>query len=136
MQAMRRASFLTGLIVTGALLAVPAGAKEGVRAKLDNAVRLGTPAGKTVRVAWHLVDADGGHFGAGGIYLRVSRCGHPPVKVRAISRGRGYSARFRVPRGGMRKLLVGLEGVRIVGEHRERADRYFQFDPPLQRDCP
>ena len=135
MQAMRRATFLAVLTVTGALLAVPAGAKEGVRAKLDNDVRLSTPAGKTIRVAWHLVDADGRHFGAGGIYLRVSRCGRRPLTVRAVSRGRGYSARFRVPRGGIRKLVVGLEGVRIVGERRERADKYFQFDPPLHRDC-
>jgi hypothetical protein len=50
------------------------------------------------------------------------------------SRG-GYSARVRVPKGGIRKLLVGLEGWQIVGDRQKRADRFFQFDPPLARDC-
>jgi hypothetical protein len=35
----------------------------------------------------------------------------------------------------VRKLLVGLRGVRIIGNRRERADLFFQFDPPLHRDC-
>jgi hypothetical protein len=56
--------------------------------------------------------------------------------VSATARGRGrYMARVKVRKGGIRKLLVGLEGWRIVGDRRERADRFFQFDPPLYRRC-
>src|SRR5439155_12323554 len=73
---MRSARLLAGLIAAAAVLALPAAAKEGVRARLDAHVRLDTAPGKTMRVAWHLFDEKGRPFGAGGIYLRVSRCGH------------------------------------------------------------
>jgi hypothetical protein len=133
---MRSARLLVGLIAAAAVLALPAAAKEGVRARLDAPVRLDTASGKTIRVAWHLFDEKGRPFGAGGIYLRVSRCGHGPLRIPAVARGRGgYSVRLRVPSGGVRKLLVGLRGVRIIGNRRERADLFFQFDPPLHRDC-
>jgi len=127
---------LVGVIAAGAMLAAPAAAKQGVRAKLDGPVHLGTAPGKTIRVAWRLVDENGRPFGASGIYLRVSRCGHRPLRVPATERARGsYSARVKVPRGGIRKLLVGLTGWRIIGNRTERADAFFQFDPPLYRRC-
>ena len=133
---MRKTLLLAVLIASAALLTVPAAAKDGVRATLDEPVRLGTPPGRTIKVAWHLVDEAGRPFGAGGIYLRVSRCHRRPLAVRATERGRGgYSARVRVPRGGIRKLVVGLPGWRTVGGRTERADMYFQFDPPLARRC-
>jgi len=124
------------LLAVGALLATPTAAKEGVRAKLDEPVRLDVPPKTTIRVAWHLVDEEGRPFGASGIYLRVSRCGRKAMRIPATARGRGgYSARVRVPRGGIRKLLVGLQGWRIIGDRRERADAFFQFDPPVYRRC-
>jgi hypothetical protein len=133
---MRSARLVAVPLAVGALLAIPAAAKEGVRAKLDTPVRLATKPGKALRVAWHLADAGGRPFGASGIYLRVSRCGHGSLRIRARSRGHGgYSARMRVPKGGIRKLAVGLEGVTIVGGHSRRSDAVFQFDPPLRRDC-
>jgi len=136
---MRRAHLLGILLAGCAVLAAPAVAKEGVRAKLDAPVRLGAAPGTTIRVAWHLVDEDGRRLGASGIYLRVSRCGRGPLRIPATERGnrsnRRYSARVRVPKGGIRRLLVGLKGWRIVGERRERADVLFRFDPPIQRRC-
>src|SRR5688500_3988107 len=115
---------------------MPAAAQDGVRAAVDEPGRLGTPAGETIKVAWHLVDQEGRAFGASGIYLRVSRCGRPPLTVPATERSRdGYSARVKVPKGGIRKLRVGLRGWRIIGTRKERADRFFQFDPPLVRRC-
>lgn len=123
-------------IVTAALLAMPATAKEGVRAKLSEPVRLDAPAGATLSVAWRLVDAQGRRFGAGGIYLRVARCGRGPLTVRATARSSGgYTARVKVPRGGIRELVVGLQGWRIVRDRKQRADRFFAFDPPLARRC-
>jgi hypothetical protein len=47
----------------------------------------------------------------------------------------GYSARVKLPKGGIRKLLVGLQGWQIDGDQQTRADRFFQFDPPLARRC-
>jgi hypothetical protein len=131
-----RSALLLLLLMAAALVATPAAAKDGVRAKLDEPVLLGTAPGKTITVAWHLLDRKERPFGASGIYLRVSRCGRRPLTVRASEHGRGgYSARVKVPKGGIRKLLVGLQGWRIIGDKQERADRYFQFDPPLARRC-
>jgi hypothetical protein len=133
---MRATRLLVGLVIASASLAMPATAKEGVRAKLDEPFRLDAAPGKTVRVAWRLVDEEGSSFGASGIYLRVSRCGRKPLKIRATERGRGrYSARIKVPKGGIRKLMVGLKGWRVIGDRKERADASFQFDPPLARRC-
>jgi hypothetical protein len=133
---MRRLLVLPVLLAAGALPAMPAVAKEGVRAKLDRPVRLDAAPGRAVRVVWRLVDEDGRPFGASGIYLRVSRCGRPPLRVHARERAPGrYSARVTVPRGGIRKLVVGLKAWRIVGERRERADALFPFEPVLRRRC-
>ena len=128
---------LLGAALLGASLTVPAVAKEGVRAKLDAPVRMDAAPGTMVRVAWRLVDPDGAPFGASGIYLRVSRCGQRPMRIRATATGNGhYVARVKVSKGRIRKLMVGLEGWRIIGERKERRDKYFQFDPPLGRRCP
>ena len=128
-------AFLTILAVAGLLVASPAGGKGGVRAKLDRPVRLDTAPGKRITVAWHLFDRDDHAFMASGIYLRVSRCGRKPLRLAATDRGDGYFVRMTVPNGGVRKLMVGLKGWRIYRGRRERADAYFQFDPPLYRDC-
>ena len=133
---MRLVALVFLAVAASALLTSGAPAKEGVRATLDSPVRLDTPAGKTMRVAWHLADGDGHPFGAGGIYLRVSRCGATPLRIRANERGDGkYSARFTVPEGGVRKLMVGLKGWRIIGKRKERADAVFNFVPALGRRC-
>ena len=134
---MRPALLLLVLVATAvAVIAVPAAAKDGVRAKLDKPVRLGTAPGRTITVAWHLFDRNGGRFGASGIYLRVSRCGRKPLTVYATDHGSGgYSARVKVPKGGIRKLMVGLEGWQIIGEKQRRHDAFFPFDPPVVRRC-
>lgn len=132
----RRAGLTLSLV---ALLAAPAAAKEGVRAKAEGKVKLGARAGTVMTVTWRLVDRAGHPFGASGIYLRGTRCrGGAPVRVRARARGGGrYSATITVPRGGIRRLTVGLEGWRMYpGGRRERADLVFAFDPPLSRRCP
>jgi hypothetical protein len=133
---MRAARLVTIAISAFALLTSPATAKEGVVAKLEGKVRLGAAAGKTIRVTWRLVDADGHAFGAGGIYLRVARCGGGGRRVDARDLGGGrFTARVVVPKGRIRKLRVGLEGWRITPGKTERADRFFEFDPPLVRRC-
>ena len=120
-----------------ALPAAPAAPKGGVRAVAEGEVRLATPAGERMRVTWRLEDEDGRPFGASGIYLRVSRCAGKPRLVAARSLGEGrYTARFTVPRRGIRKLMVGLEGWRTVaGGSPQRADAIFNFVPALGRRC-
>ena len=133
---MRPALLFAGVIAAAALLAMPAAAKQGVRAKLDAPVRLDSAPGKKIHVVWRLVDEDGRPFGASGIYLRVSRCGRRPLKLPASERKLGsYSVRVKMPKRGIRKLLVGLKGWRIIGGRKQRADAFFQFDPPLYRRC-
>jgi hypothetical protein len=129
-----RASFAAAATVAVAtLLAVPAAAKDGVRAKLDRPVALA--GAKTVTVKWRLVDEHGELFKAGGIYLRVSACGRARVDVPAKASGDGYTARVRVPPRGLRKLVVGLQGWTTADGRTTRRDKHFQFVPPLARDC-
>jgi len=133
---MRTARFITVAISAVLLLALPASAKEGVRAKLEGTVRLGAAPGKTIGVTWRLVDAHGHAFGASGIYLRVSRCGGGLRRLKARNLGGGrFAARLIVPPRGIRKLRVGLAGWRIAGGKAQRADMLFEFDPPLVRRC-
>ena len=136
---MRHARTLVPLLAAALLLAVPASAKEGVRAELIKPAELdltGTP-GERTRVEWRLRDEEGTPFGAGGIYLRVSRCGRKPLRIAARELGIGrYSATFRMPRRGVRKLMVGLEGWRSYPSGRtERADAIFNFVPAIGRRC-
>ena len=134
---MRAIRCITVFICAFAVVALPASAKDGVRAKLEGSVRLAATPGQTIPVTWRLVDARGNAFGASGIYLRVSRCGGGLRRVRARNLGGGrFSARVRVPAGGIRRLRVGLEGWRIpAGGRAQRADMLFEFDPPLVRRC-
>lgn len=133
---MRRARFITIVICAVLLLAWPASAKDGVRAKLEGSVRLGATPGKTIAITWRLVDAHGRPFGASGIYLRVSRCGGGLRRVKARNLGGGrFSARAVVPAGGIRMLRVGLAGWRTAGGVTTRADMVFAFVPPLVRTC-
>jgi hypothetical protein len=128
---------MTCVIIVGlALTATAVRAKEGVVAVADRPIDLAAAPGTRVHFAWHLVDGDGRPFGASGIYLRVSRCGRKPLLITARNRGPGgYTARFTVPRGGIRKLMVGLEGWQITPGATKRADRIFNFVPALGRRC-
>ena len=127
---------LVAVGLSAAATALPAGAKEGVRAVLEKPVNLRTAPNERIRIEWRLLDEQARPFGASGIYLRVSRCGGNPRVVSARARGRGrYVASVRAPERGIRKLLVGLKGWRITPARKMRADRYFQFDPPLYRRC-
>ena len=53
----------------------------------------------------------------------------------ATRSGDGYTARVKVPPRGLRKVIVGLQGWQTADGRTTRRDRFFQFDPPLARDC-
>lgn len=133
---MPSARFIAIAICAVVLLAVPAAAKEGVRAKLEGTVQLGAAPGKKIRITWRLIGADGHAFGASGIYLRVSRCGGGAHRVNARNLGGGrFSARVVVPTARIRTVGVGLMGWRTADGKTRRADVFFAFDPPLARRC-
>ena len=132
---MRNSFAVAAVVAAAALLAVPAEAKDGVRAKLARAVSLAPTADTTRTVTWRLIDEYGDEFKAGGIYLRVSRCGRAPLIVAAKRSANGYTARVKVPPRGLRKVIVGLGGWQTGDGRTTRRDKFFQFDPPLARDC-
>jgi hypothetical protein len=114
-------------------VAAPASGKGDVRARIDGPVRCDAAAGSTITVAWRLTSVEGDRrrpFGAGGVFVRLlSRSGARPTKARARSARRGrYSARVRVPRGEIRRLQIGLDGTRYVGDRVEPAPIYFRIE--------
>lgn len=101
-------------------LAVPAlaPAKGDVRATITSPTRCDAAAGKRITVRFDLTVADqtGARqpFGAAEIFVVLRRHGAAGVKRRATSLGAGtgrYSARLTVPRGGIKRIDVGVEGV-------------------------
>ena len=136
---MRSARVITVVICTFCLLAVPASAKDGVRAKLEGSARLGTAPGKTIRLS-------GASSTRAGIVRRIGdlpagltlRRRVAPREGSQSGRRAGGSRRGRsCPAGGIRMLRVGLVGWRTAGGVTERADMVFGFRPavraPLRR---
>jgi hypothetical protein len=114
-------------------VATPAAGKDDVRARIEGTVRCDAAAGSTISVAWRLESVERGRrrrFGAGDVFVRLlSRSGARPTKARARSTRRGrYRARVRVPRGEIRRLQIGLDGIRYVGDRIERAPIYFRIE--------
>jgi hypothetical protein len=114
-------SRLSALAVAGAvpLLVAPGGAaaKERVTATIHAPTRCDAVAGHRITVAFQLTSWAQGTpqpFGAGGVFVVLRRFGAKPgVKRAATSAGSGtgrYTARVTVPRGGIRRIDVGLEG--------------------------
>ena len=67
-------------------------------------------------------------FGAGGLFVRLR--GEAGGFSRALGRGSDgrYTARVKVPRGGLASIRFGLDGVRIVAGHESPAPVYFPLD--------
>ena len=110
---------MLALAAATALAAAPlAPTKEGARARLTARLPLGAPPGATIRIGWK-VDAPDGHggrqpFGARGMFVRLlSRTGAASTTAaddgRTGSVGR-YTARVRVPAGGIGGIRTGLHG--------------------------
>jgi len=104
--------------------------KEGVRARLVTPVPLAAAPGAKVTIVWTLSYDDRGHrrrFGAGGVFVRLlSASGGRSVDSLDTRGRRGrYSARVRVPRGGIGGIRIGLEGTRYSKGRAEQADIFF-----------
>jgi hypothetical protein len=114
----RSALALFAAVVLASIVAVPAGAKDGVKATLTTTIPLDAAAGTRVRVAWRLfsVDERGKKrpFGAGGVFVRLLSASGAEAKEGLASAGPSgtgeHEATVVVPEGGIRDIEIGLHG--------------------------
>ena len=114
-------AFLVGLIAA-LVLAAGALAKDGVVARLANPNVLREPGGTKVALVWTL-KAGNEPFGAEGIYVRLNGGRETPAN-RLGPPGR-FRARLTIPRGGVRSIVIALQGWRTDGNGTRRADWRF-----------
>lgn len=123
---------IVAAVIVGLLALAPAAsAKENVRVRLENRIDLDARPGSTITVKWRLYVRDTGRpFGAAELFVRLRSKGSGAA-TRAYGKGGNgrYSARIRVPRGGMGGIRFGLMGYRIYpGGETEPAPVYFPLD--------
>lgn len=113
---MRKVGFTIALLVGVAVAtATPSAAKEGVVAKVRVPVSRAADPGTRVTIEWELTSVESGRartFSADGVFARLF--GPDGTRSRRsfaieIERGR-YRATARVPRGGVRRVVIGLMG--------------------------
>jgi hypothetical protein len=118
--------FVFGITVAALalLVAVPAAAKEGVKATLTTPVPLDAKDGERIKIAWTLSAEDGSEpFGASGIYVRLAAPQGAPAVTEYAGGDRGdYFANIRVPKGGIGDIQIGLQGWRTDARGTRRAD--------------
>jgi hypothetical protein len=100
---------IVALVVTG-----PAAAKEGAQAHLLRPLPTHPAPGGFITVRW-TVDVPGPNgarvpFSAIGMFVRLVGRGTSVTAAAMQSAGPPYSARIRVPRGGIRRVRFGLMG--------------------------
>lgn len=139
---MRRAlvTALVGACVALAGLATalpPAASKEGVVARVLTPIPRDARPGARLKVVWTLSYVDGGKrrpFGAGRVFIRLFGPGGSRsrrVYATELERGR-YRARVTVPRGGVRRVAIGLMGMRCAGSCRPDPVLFRIADDPLR----
>jgi len=93
----------------------PTAAKEGVVARVLTPIPRNSQPGTKLRVVWTLSSVEDGKrrpFGAGGVFIRLfgpDGARSPRVYASEPELGR-YRAQVRVPRGGVRRIVIGLMG--------------------------
>ena len=130
---MKRALLVAAVLGLTAAAAPPAHAKEGVTAHLENRLSLKAKPGTTVRVTWSLYVLEHGEkrpFGASGLFVRAR--GKGGTFAKAYDEGgtnNRYTARLKVPRGGLASIRFGLDGTRTMANgDSEYAPAYFPLD--------
>lgn len=120
------------IVVAAALaVALPAGAKEGVRATLATPVSRDAAPGTKLDVSWTLFYLEDGKrrpFGAGGVFVRLTGPGGAVHEAFADDRAGSlgeFSATVVVPEGGIADVQIGLMGWRSDASGTKRADRLF-----------
>jgi hypothetical protein len=129
----------SAVVVAALAVALPAVAKEGVRATLLTRVPLTAPAGTRLRIAWTLTyrDEHGRRrtFGGEGIFVRLlSASGGPSRTALARATTGGYAAMVRVPAGGIRAIQIGIHGWSSGPNGSRPADELFPItNDPARR---
>ena len=130
---MRRTRLIVAVLGLGAVVmtaALPAEAKEAVRATLKTSLPLDAPPGARLAVAWTLSMTDEAWaarpFAADGIFVRVtSTSGVPGETVYATGKGGDYRATIVAPEGGIGDVEIGLVGWQSDAQGTRRADAIF-----------
>jgi hypothetical protein len=115
---LRRPALVLVVAAAALITALPANAKDDVRATLTSPVPLDAPAGSLVTIAWTLFSVDEkGHprpFGANGAFVRL--LGHSGAASEEGVAALGahltgeYETTVLVPEGGIRDIELGLQG--------------------------
>jgi hypothetical protein len=123
---MRRFGLGLFVIAVALVAALPAVAKEGVKATLTTSIPLDAPAGTRLHVGWTLASPDGSPFGAGGIFVRLASASGARAET-AFARGDtgGYTATVRVPEGGIGDVVIGIRGFTSGATGTHNADVLF-----------
>jgi hypothetical protein len=107
-------SLLLVVAVTLVLGAVPAAAKEGVKATLTTKIPLNAAQGTPLEVGWTLayLDENGRRqpFGAGEVFVRLLSASGARAQTTFIDGSGTFSATVAVPEGGIGDVQIGLRG--------------------------
>ncbi len=126
---------IAAALVLAAVFAAPAAAKEGAHAHLLSKLPAHPAAGSTIVVRWR-VDVPGPagtRQPFGGSYMFVKLVGKGASTLayanQALHSGPPYSARIRVPRGGIRAIRFGIMGTVTTPAGSQPWPDYFTFVP-------
>ena len=102
-------------VTASAVAATATPAKEGVLARVLTPISRSAEPGTMVRVVWTLYHVDAGKrvlFNASGVFIRLfGPSGSHSTRVYATQPELGrYRAAVMVPRGGVRRVVIGLMG--------------------------
>lgn len=103
--------------------AVPAFAKEGVKATLTTPIPLDAKPGTPLDVGWTLAFVEDGKrhaFGAGGVFVRLRSASGAAAETAFSPQTKGeFTATVKVPEGGIGDVQIGLMGWRsdATGTH-------------------
>lgn len=145
MRLRRSALAFAGSAAVALVMALPAGAKDDVKATLTSPVTLDAPAGTQLTIAWTLfsVDENGQRqpFGADGVFVRLlsGSGGAPQESVAALDAYHTgeYEATVLVPVGGIRDIELGLQGWVSDPGGTRRSDLIFPItNDPIPKPAP
>lgn len=111
----RLLAFLALAAVASVVAATPTAAKEGVVARVLTPIPRNSEPGAKLKIVWTLSYVEAGirhPFGAGAVFIRLfgaDGARSPRVYASEFKRGR-YRALVDVPRGGVRRVVIGLMG--------------------------
>ena len=141
----RFALALLAAVVLTFMAALPAGAKDGVKATLLTSIPLDAAPGTRVGVAWRLFSLDKRGkerpFGAGGVFVRLlSATGADATEALASVGPAGtgeHEATVLVPEGGIRDVVIGLHGWTSGANGTRQSDLLFPItNDPVPRPPP